>query len=91
MAALLDRLRSVDSPDGGVVLNIENGKMFRLNPTGMRILARLQQGMPAADIVDEISRHYRVDAQVAREDFDNFLAALQGCGLVDPVASADKP
>ena len=89
MAALLDRLRSVDSPDGGVVLDIENGKMFRLNPTGMRILAQLNQGMPAADIVDEISRDYRVDAQVAREDFDNFLAALQGCGLVD--ASTDKP
>jgi PqqD family protein of HPr-rel-A system len=91
MAALLDRLRSVDSPDGGVVLNIENGKMFRLNPIGMRILARLNQGTPAADIVDEISRDYSVDPQIAREDFKTFLAALQACGLVDPVAGTSEP
>ena len=91
MAGLLDRLRSVDSPDGGVVLDIENGNMFRLNPIGMRILSRLTQGTPAADIVEEISRDYSVDPQIAREDFENFLASLQGCGLINPAGDAGKP
>ena len=91
MAGLLDRLRSVDSPDGGVVLDIENGKMFRFNPIGMRILSRLNHGTPAADIIAEISRDYSVDPQIARQDFENFLASLQGCGLVHPTSDAGKP
>lgn len=89
MADLLERLRTVDSPDGGVVLDVKNGNMFRLNSVGMRILSLLKAGAPASGIVDEISREYGVDPQIARTDFENFLSALQECGLI-PVNGPGK-
>ena len=76
-------MRSVDTPDGSVVLNVENGKMFRLNPIGMRILSLLNQGVPTDRISEEISREFGVDLETVREDVRNFFMSLNDSGLVD--------
>ena len=83
MPPIGDRFRSVDTPDGSVLLNVEDGKMFRLNPIGMRILSLLNQGVPADRISEEISRDYGVDLETVREDVRNFFKSLNDSGLVD--------
>jgi len=84
-------LRSVDTPDGSVVLNVENGKMFRLNPIGMRILSLLNQGVPTDRISEEISRDYGVDLETVREDVRNFFTSLNDRGLVGSDATLSHP
>ena len=83
MPPIRNRLRSVETPDGSVVLNVENGKMFRLNPIGMRILSLLDQGVPTDRISEEISREFGVDLETVREDVRNFFMSLNDSGLVD--------
>lgn len=82
MLPLRERFRSVDTADGGVVLDVDNGRLFRLNPTGMRILALLQQKIPIDRIADEIGRECGVDPQTVREDLRDFSASLAERGLL---------
>ena len=82
MAPLRDRFRSVDTADGGIVLDVETGKMFRLNPIGMRMLTLLQQGIPADQIAEEISRECGVDTHTVGEDLRNFSTTLAERGLL---------
>jgi ubiquitin-protein ligase len=77
-----DRFRSVDTPDGSVLLNVENGKMFRLNAIGMRILSLLNQRVPTDRISEEISRDYSVDPETVREDVRDFCTSLNNSGLI---------
>jgi len=83
MPPIRNRLRTVETPDGSVVLNVEDGKMFRLNPIGMRILSLLDQGVPTDRISEEISREFGVDLETVREDVRNFFMSLNDSGLVD--------
>jgi hypothetical protein len=81
----------VDTPDGSIFLNVEDGKMFRLNPIGMRILSLLNRGVPADRISEEISRDYGVDLETVREDVRNFFKSLNDSGLVDSKVTASHP
>jgi hypothetical protein len=83
MRRVLEQLRSVDTPDGTVVLDVETGKMFRLNPVGAQILRLLEQGTPIGQIEEVISREYNVEFETVREDVRHFFTALAACGLVD--------
>ncbi len=85
-----DRFRSVDTPDGSVILNVRNGKMFRLNPIGMRILSLLNQGVPTDRISEEISRDYSVDLETVREDLGNFFTSLNNSGLIHSGTTASQ-
>ena len=91
MPPIGDRFRSVETPDGSVVLDVRSGKMFRLNPIGMRILSLLNQGVPADRISEEISRDYGVDLKTVGEDVRNFFTSLNDCGLVDPDVTRSHP
>jgi Coenzyme PQQ synthesis protein D (PqqD) len=83
MRRVLEQLRSVDTPDGTVVLDVETGKMFRLNPVGAQILSLLKQGTPIGQVEEVISREYHVEIEAVREDVRHFLTALAACGLAD--------
>ncbi|MGB2667656.1 MAG: PqqD family protein [Candidatus Acidiferrum sp.] len=85
-----DRFRSVDTPDGSVILNVENGKMFRLNAIGMRILSLLNQSVPTDRISEEISRDYSVDLETVREDVRNFFTSLNNSGLIHSGTTASQ-
>jgi hypothetical protein len=91
MPPIGDRFRSVDTPEGSVLLNVEDGKMFRLNPIGMRILSLLNQGVPTDRISEEISRDYGVELETVREDVRNFFKSLNDSGLVDSNVTASHP
>jgi hypothetical protein len=83
MSSASDRLRSTSTPDGSIVLNVENGKMFRLNPIGSLILTLLNTGTPIPQVLEEISRQCHIEVETIREDVLHFLSTLDAFGLLD--------
>jgi coenzyme PQQ synthesis protein D (PqqD) len=76
-------VRTARDEDGGVVLDIPHGRMFRLNSIAMRILSLLQAGTDESHIVTEISREFSVATEVVRADVREFLRTLEQWKLLE--------
>ena len=72
-----DNLRSTQSQDGGIVLDILHGQIFRLNFVGSRILELLKQDLTESEITDQLAKDFALDRSVAESDVREFLAVLQ--------------
>lgn len=75
-------VRSTRNEDGGIVLDIDHGQMFRLNPVGALILESLSKGSAEAEIAKEISRQYSISEDIAAADVREFLESLEQHKLV---------
>jgi hypothetical protein len=75
-------VRSTRNEDGGIVLDIDQGQMFRLNPVGALILELLANGYGEADIANQIAHEYRIRDEMALTDVHEFLKSLETNGLV---------
>ena len=75
-------VRSTRNEDGGIVLDIEHGQMFRLNPVGALILDSLRKGCAETEIAKQISRQYSISEETAIADVREFLQSLQEHKLV---------
>ena len=75
-------VRSTRNEDGGIVLDIDHGQMFRLNPVGALILESLGQGCAETEIAKEISREYSISEETASADIREFLQSLEKHKLV---------
>lgn len=75
-------VRHTHNEDGGIVLDIDHGRMFRLNPVGALIVERLRKGRHEAEIVQEIEEQYKVSGEMAKADVADFLKSLEEHGLV---------
>jgi hypothetical protein len=75
-------VRSTRNEDGGIVLDIDHGQMFRLNPVGALILESLGKGRPEAEIAQEIVRQYSISEETAVADVREFLQSLEKHKLV---------
>jgi hypothetical protein len=82
MYRVSDGVRTTRNQDGGVALDIQNGSLFRLNPTGALILGLLAKGFGEADIAQEIARQYRISEDNAATDVGEFLQSLEEHHLV---------
>jgi hypothetical protein len=72
-----ENVRSTHNQDGGIVLDILHGQMFRLNLVGSRILELLKQGCSETQIADEISRQCAVPREIVEADLRGFLSHLE--------------
>ena len=75
-------VRSTRNEDGGIVLDIDHGQMFRLNPVGALILELLGKGRPDTEIATEIAHQYGISEETAVADVREFLTSLQEHKLV---------
>ena len=75
-------VRSTRNEDGGIVLDIDHGQMFRLNPVGALILELLGKGCPETEIAKEIAHQYGISEEIAVVDVREFLTSLQEHKLV---------
>ena len=75
-------VRSTRSEDGAIVLDIDHGQMFRLNPAGALILESLGKGCAEPEIAQEIARRYNISEQAALADIREFLQSLEAHKLV---------
>jgi len=72
-----DGIRSTQTNDGRIILDVHRGQMLSVNVVGSRILELLEMGCEETRIVDEISRAYEAPIEVVGPDVRDFLAALR--------------
>jgi hypothetical protein len=72
-----ENVRSTHSQDGGIVLDILHGQMFRLNLVGSRILELLKQGDAELEIATQIAREFGIDPATAEADVHEFVETLE--------------
>jgi hypothetical protein len=73
---LSDTVRVMINQDGGILLEIKQGKMFGLNLVGSRVLEMLRRGCVETQISEEIRREFGVTKEVARVDVRELFESL---------------
>ena len=84
MVRLAETLRSTHSREGAVALDVMRGRMFRLNPTGSRMLELLRSGADAPELTCMLVEEFSADPATAESDTHAFLALLRQHGLLEP-------
>jgi hypothetical protein len=74
--------RSVHNAEGGVVLDLNHGRMFSLNASGSAIFQLLEQGISEDRIVEELVRRFAIPADTARADLTDFRKSLERLSLL---------
>ena len=91
MYRVSDTVRTTHNQDGAVVLDIQLGEMFNLNPVGSRILELLKSGSTESVVIDQISREFQTDRAVVEHDVKEFIASLHKHRiLVEATSSLQK-
>lgn len=90
MYRISNGVRSANSEDGAIVLDLRQGHMFHLNPAGSRILELLRSGCAESEIVDEISQQFAIARDVAETDVGEFLQELTTHQLIEEHSVDEK-
>jgi hypothetical protein len=69
--------------DGGVILDLRRGSIFRCNSTGAVILELLARGCDQTEITTNFTRLSNVPPGCASADVQAFLASLARLGLLE--------
>ena len=82
MYRVRETVRATHNPDGGVVLDIDSGKMFRLNPVGALILELVADGRSERETANSVAQQYNIGEETALADVCDFLRSLEKLQLV---------
>ena len=77
-----DTVRSTNTPDGRVLLDVRQGRMFSVNRVGSTILTLIETGWDETRIAEEISRTYSVSIDIVRLDVRDFCETLRKHGIL---------
>jgi len=75
-------VRETASEDGAVLLDIEQGICFSLNPVGLRIWELLKQRRSLDEIADALGLEFPVSRSQLLSDATEFVAALEAKHLI---------
>lgn len=92
MFRLSDNLRSVTNDDGGVILDLQRGQIFRCNPTAAVILELLTRGIDETELAAQFSKQCQCPPHGATKDVREFLETLSRLGLLqdDPASAVSR-
>jgi hypothetical protein len=65
-----------------VMMNIEKGRYFSLNPVATRIWDLLEQPMSAEELCMRLKEEYEVDETTCRQEANDLLKEMKKLGLV---------
>ncbi len=82
MTPFPESIRRVANADGGVVLDLRRGAMFRVNPVGARVLDLLDEGDSATQIAEKLSAEFNVALHEVLADVEEFIESLKLRGVV---------
>ncbi len=82
MFTISESVRITQSQDGAILLDVERGAMFTLNPVGTRILELLRQRHSFTSVVARISEEFGAPGELVQGDVDEFLSALRELRLL---------
>ena len=80
--AIAPGVREVTSEDGAVLLDIEQGVCFSLNPVGLKIWELLKRGYSLEQIADALGQEFPVSRLQLVSDASEFIAALEAKQLI---------
>lgn len=72
--------RQLDS--GGVILNVESGDYYQLNPTGRIIWEAIGDGAERESLIEKVTEIFDIDSDQAAVDVDQFLVELKARSLI---------
>ena len=79
-------VRSTYSEDGAVLLDIQKGLCYSLNPVAARVWSTVEASPSGVDplrgLVDVIETHYSISGERLECDIDECLTKLENMGLV---------
>ena len=76
------RVRETASEDGAVLLDIEQGICFSLNPVGLKIWELVKTHHSVDEIADELAQDFPVSRSQLLSDVAEFLQALEAQRLI---------
>jgi len=76
MLRISSAIRRTRTPDGTVLLDVEQGRMFSLNPVGSEILEMVERGLGEDEVACQVSSLYGQDLETVRADVHEFLGNL---------------
>ena len=82
MTPFPNSIRRVANADGGVVLDLRCGAMFRVNPLGAKVLDLLDQGDSPTQIAEKLSAEFNVPLHDVRVDVEEFIKSLKIHGVL---------
>ena len=77
-----DENLSCDLQGEAVLLNLQSGTYFGLNPLGARIWELIQRPVKVSDVHQELLKEYEVDSSQCEADLLTFLKSLQAHRLI---------
>lgn len=80
--AIAPGVREVTSEDGAVLLDVEQGICFSLNPVGLRIWELLKKGCSLEQIADALGQEFPVSRPQIVSDATEFIVALEEKQLI---------
>src|ERR1700727_1965170 len=80
--AIAPGVREVASEDGAVLLDVEQGVCFSLNPVGLKIWELLKKGCSLEQIADALGQEFSVSRPQLVSDATEFIAALEAKHLI---------
>jgi hypothetical protein len=84
-------VRETVKQDGAVLLDIEQGLCFSLNPIGTRIWEMVKDGCSLGEITDALQQEYRLPRSQLVGDVSDFLKELEEMRLIgEQSSSPDK-
>src|SRR5580700_5539385 len=81
MTPFPESIRRVANADGGVVLDLRRGAMFRVNRVGARVLDLLDAGDSATQIAEKLSAEFNVALTDVHADVEEFIESLRLRGV----------
>lgn len=91
MLTISQSVRLTKSPDGGILLDVEQGEIFRLNPVGTRIIELLKEGHDQPSLARVLGCEFGVPEQVVLEDVRDFLSQLREQRLIEGLDAEAEP
>jgi hypothetical protein len=82
MAPFTETIRRLSSTDGGVVLDLRSGQMFRVNQLGARVLDLMEHGDSPAQIALKLSVEFQVALTEVQTDVGEFVESLKLLGVI---------
>lgn len=84
MPKISNTIRAAETPDGGILLDVHQGRMFAVNVVGAKIVALIGEGHDESKIAEEISLEYGADQHLVRRDVIEFIEALHRNQILEP-------
>lgn len=90
MFRLAETIRRTKTDQGGILLDVRQGRMYCLNPLGSTIVELLERGLDETTIAAQISNTYAVPIATVHSDICSFIDDLKKHQLLQFPHSAES-